>query len=53
MVSVATLGTRVEPLKGYGFNLITVSIIWIVAILLIYSLCKKFDRYKQAHKEKR
>jgi uncharacterized membrane protein len=44
--------SRVEALKGYGFNLIIVYIIWIFIILLLYPLCKKFDRYKQAHKEK-
>jgi uncharacterized membrane protein len=44
--------TGVGALKGYGFNLITVYIIWIVVIALLYPLCKKFDSYKQAHKEK-
>lgn len=44
--------SRVEALKGYGFNLITVYVIWIVVILLLYPICKKFDKYKQSHKEK-
>ena len=44
--------TKVEELKGYGFNLIIVYLVWIAVILLLYPLCKKFDRYKQAHKEK-
>ncbi len=44
--------TRVEALKGYGFNLIVVYIVWIAVILMLYPLCKKFDRYKQNHKEK-
>ncbi len=43
---------RVEALKGYGFNLITVYLVWIVVIVLLYPLCKKFDAYKQSHKEK-
>lgn len=43
---------RVEVLKGFGFNLITVYLIWILVIVLLYPLCKKFDTYKQAHKEK-
>ena len=43
---------KVEALKGYGFNLITVYFIWIGVILLLYPLCKKFDNYKQKHKEK-
>ncbi|WP_310379834.1 heparan-alpha-glucosaminide N-acetyltransferase domain-containing protein [Flavobacterium sp.] len=44
--------TRVEALKGYGFNLITVYLVWIIVIVLLYPLCKKFDNYKQSHKEK-
>ena len=40
------------PLKGYGVGLAAVYLIWIAVILLLYPLCKKFDRYKQAHKEK-
>ncbi len=44
--------TKVEELKGYGFNLIIVYLVWIAVILLLYPLCRKFDRYKQAHKEK-
>ena len=47
-----TFITRVEALKGYGFNLVTVYIVWIGVILLLYPLCKKFDNYKQSHKEK-
>ena len=47
-----TFITRVEVLKGYGFNLIMVYLIWIFVIVLLYPMCKKFDRYKQAHKEK-
>ena len=43
---------RVEALKGFGFNLIAVYLIWIAVIVLLYPLCKKFDSYKQNHKEK-
>lgn len=43
---------KVESLKGYGFNLLTVYLIWIAVVLLLYPLCKRFDAYKQAHKEK-
>ena len=52
MVSMPTFITRVEALKGYGFNLITVYVIWIFVIILLYPLCKKFDKYKQSNKEK-
>ena len=42
-----------EPnMKGYGYSLWIVYVIWISVILLLYPLCKKFDKYKQTHKEK-
>lgn len=42
-----------EPdMKGYGFSLWVVYAVWIAIIFMLYPLCKKFDRYKQAHKEK-
>lgn len=43
---------RITSLKGYGFHLITVYIIWAIVVLMLYPLCKKFDGYKQSHKEK-
>ena len=42
----------VPELKGYGFNLWVVYTVWIVVIALLYPLCKRFDIYKQNHKEK-
>jgi uncharacterized membrane protein len=44
--------TNISILKGYGFPLWVVYLIWILVIVLLYPLCKKFDAYKQAHKEK-
>ncbi len=42
-----------EPnMKGYGFSLWVVYVVWIGTILLLYPLCKRFDKYKQIHKEK-
>ncbi|MFM9837563.1 MAG: DUF1624 domain-containing protein [Cyclobacteriaceae bacterium] len=43
---------KVEALKGYGLNLAWVYLIWMGIIFLLYPLCKKFDKYKQSHKEK-
>lgn len=43
---------RVEALKGFGFNLAIVYLIWIFTIALLYPLCKKFDIYKQNNKDK-
>jgi uncharacterized membrane protein len=42
----------VPALKGYGFSLWVVYLVWIAVILLLYPLCIKFDRYKTNHKEK-
>jgi len=39
-------------LKGYGFPLWVVYAVWIVVILLLYPVCRKFDQYKMNHKEK-
>lgn len=42
-----------EPgLRGYGYSLTVVYIIWIGTVLLLYPLCKWFDRYKRSHPEK-
>jgi uncharacterized membrane protein len=42
-----------EPkLQGYGFSLATVYIIWAVLIIILYFLCKWYDKYKTTHKEK-
>ena len=44
---------NVSPaLKGYGLPLWGVYFVWIFVILLLYPLCRKFDAYKQAHKDK-
>jgi hypothetical protein len=44
--------TEVPALKGFGFPLWVVYAVWVGVILLLYPLCKKFDKYKTAHKEK-
>ena len=36
-----------EELKGYGFNLMVVYLIWITVLLILYPLCKWFDKYKR------
>ena len=40
----------VAPGEGYG--LLVVYGVWIAVIILLFPLCKKYDRYKTAHKEK-
>ena len=43
---------RVEALKGFGFTLMWVYMIWVLVIVSLYPLCKKFDTYKQNNKDK-
>ncbi len=43
---------RVEVLKGFGFNLVVVYLVWFCIIALLYPICKKFDTYKQNNKGK-
>jgi uncharacterized membrane protein len=54
MVDLTTWVTANPQLKGYGFNLLTVYIVWIGVVIALYPLCRWFDRYKRAHQaEKR
>lgn len=41
----------VPELKGFGFDLSVVYLVWIVVIATLYPLCRKFDVYKLNHKE--
>ena len=42
-----------EPkLRGYGFTLAVTYLVWITVVLILYPLCKWYDRYKQSHKDK-
>jgi uncharacterized membrane protein len=36
-------------LKGFGFNLLTVYLVWAALMLTLYPLCKRFDGYKRAN----
>lgn len=39
-------------IPGEGFNLPVVYIVWLSVVIFMYPLCKWYDAYKQAHKEK-
>jgi uncharacterized membrane protein len=41
-----------DDLKGYGFSLRVVYLVWIIVVVALYPLCKRYDIYKQSHKEK-
>lgn len=44
--------TDVPALKGYGFGLPVVYVVWALVVVGLYPLCKWFDLYKKSHKEK-
>lgn len=44
--------TDSKNLKGYGFSLVVVYIVWIAVVLGLYPLCLWYERYKTTHKEK-
>jgi hypothetical protein len=35
----------------FGFNLGVVYLIWLLVVLLLYPLCKWYDRYKSSHRQ--
>jgi len=39
-------------MKGSGFSLWVVYVVWFVVVAGLFPLCKKYDRYKQEHKNK-
>lgn len=40
-----------RDLQGYGFSLPVAYLIWVGIVVALYPLCKRYDAYKQAHKE--
>jgi uncharacterized membrane protein len=47
---LTTMINRSRALKGYGFNLLTVYIVWVSLIFILYPMCKWFDQYKRTHR---
>ena len=41
-----------ENLKGSGYSLSVVYLVWIGIVLALYPLCKRYDQYKQTRKHK-
>jgi uncharacterized membrane protein len=41
-----------EQLQGYGYPLWVVYTIWLVVMVVLYPLCRRYDAYKKAHREK-
>lgn len=47
---LTTMIYRSPSLKGYGFNLLTVYVVWVALIFMLYPVCKWFDSYKRTHR---
>jgi len=47
---LTTMINRSPALKGYGFSLLTVYIVWVALIVILYPVCKWFDQYKRSHR---
>ena len=52
MVDLTTWVTANPQLKGYGFSLPVVYIVWIVVIVVLYPISRRFDQYKRANQAK-
>ncbi len=44
--------TESPNLAGYGFNLWVVYAVWIGVVVMLYPLCKWYDKYKASHRAK-
>lgn len=49
---LSTWVTDSPQLRGYGFNLLTVYLLWVAVVIVLYPLCKWYDAYKRNHREK-
>ncbi len=53
MIFIANMNAKDSPwLTGYGFSLGATYLVWLLVVLLLYPLCKWYDKYKSGHKEK-
>jgi uncharacterized membrane protein len=47
---ILTTWINFEPkLNGYGFNLAIVYLVWLLVVIVLYFLCRWYDRYKRGH----
>jgi len=53
MVDLTTWVTANPQLRGYGFSLPVVYVVWIGVILILYPLSSRFDKYKRANQAKK
>jgi hypothetical protein len=43
---------RIASLKGYGFTLTAVYLVWLSVVLLLYPCCKWFGEFKRSHQRR-
>ncbi|WP_218132874.1 DUF1624 domain-containing protein [Dyadobacter soli] len=48
MVLNTNVNKAVE-MQGYGFSLVTVYLVWLALIFILYTFCKRFDKYKRTN----
>lgn len=51
MIFTNTWITQNLDLVGYGFNLLTVYVIWLSMVIVMYPLCRYYDAFKQSHRQ--
>lgn len=53
--STSEIATKGNPFlfkpTGFGFGLLGVYAVWLFVFLVLYPLCKKYDRYKSSHRQ--
>jgi hypothetical protein len=52
MAVLSTPVNEAPALKGYGYNLTIVYMVWISVVIILYPFCKLFDRYKKNYQKR-
>jgi uncharacterized membrane protein len=52
MVKLSSSVDAAPQLKGYGYDLLTVYLVWVGLILFLFPFCRWFDQYKRKHQSK-
>ena len=50
--TIITDGLKKFHPAGFGFSLVGVYLVWITVILIMYPLCRWYDKYKMNNKDK-
>jgi uncharacterized membrane protein len=52
MVNFNTFITFEPTMKGYGFSLGFTYVVWAALVVMLYFLCRRYDKYKTAHRDR-